>query len=105
MTTLNESDLQALHELLEAVFSKESGDDAVQEALVSLKSMIELDEPENNEGEDENEISEEDTSTRDRVKCLKQHVLDVKPNFFELLTKPEDQNAEVDFYLLAQRRR
>ncbi|QRV76347.1 DNA mismatch repair protein MutS [Ceratobasidium sp. AG-Ba] len=104
MTTLNESDLQALHELLEAVFSKESGDDAVQEALVSLKSMIELDEPENNEGEGENEISEEDTSTRDRVKCLKQHVLDVKPNFFELLTKlPEDQDAEVDFYLASSK--
>ncbi|KAG8748577.1 hypothetical protein FRC10_003711 [Ceratobasidium sp. 414] len=112
--TLDESEIQSLHELLDVVFATRSEDEAVSEALISLKTMIgthiptniaqfemaltcsmaELDEP----MADDDDGDKEDTGATNRIAAMKQHILATKPNFFEYLLKlPEGKNGdEVD---------
>ncbi|KAG9124424.1 hypothetical protein FRC07_011696, partial [Ceratobasidium sp. 392] len=95
--TLNESDIQSLHELLDAIFVGES-EEAINEALVSLKTIIELDESTADDDNENNgdEGGTEKEGTKGRLEALKQHILTTKPNFFEHLLKlPEDKDEEL----------
>ncbi|KAG8680613.1 hypothetical protein FRC09_018107, partial [Ceratobasidium sp. 395] len=90
-TMLNESDIQSLHELLDVIFTAESEQETVNEALGSLKTMIESDES----AADAEDEDAEDTSIKEKVDATKQHILITKPDFFEYLLKlPEDKEDE-----------
>ncbi|KAG9083372.1 hypothetical protein FRC06_004562, partial [Ceratobasidium sp. 370] len=99
--TVDDSEIQSLRELLDVVFAAGSEDEAVSEALISLRVMIELDEPMGDDGdEDKEDTDKEDMSATSRIAAVKQYILATKPIFFEYLLKmPEGQDGEVDMSL------